>query len=502
MQASFCEKVWISSPPSWVCDRDRRRCPRRARARSRSSRRPAGGCRAWRRAGRRRPRSCACRSSGSRIGSERSRTSPSIRARGNPLRARSCEQLPVLALAAPHDRREHLEPGALGQLHHLVDDLLGRLAPDRAAAVGAVRVADPGVQHPQVVVDLGDRADRRARVARGGLLVDRDGRREPLDEVDVGLLHLSQELPGVGRQRLHVAPLALGVDRVEGERGLPGAGQAREHDQLGRAGSSSVTFLRLCSRAPWMTRPLGAQRRASVEASADTPAPALSCAHGTRPARDPSVPRTSRRSSGRCWSPGSARSPTSSDPAPPPTGRWIAFTRSDASTARRTRRVGRICLVPSRRVGAAARSPTDPNDDAEPAWSPDGATLTFRSRPRGGGPASSSTRWRPTCSARPGRSPPCPGVVEHHRWSPDGSTILVVVAGDSAEQADALGSGTLGGQEPGRSGAAVAPRGGVLRRRRVERRCAVARGCRHRRGAADLAGRTSTSGKPPGAAPT
>ena len=40
------------------------RCPRRARAPSRSSRRPDGGCRASRRAGRRRPRSCACRSSG------------------------------------------------------------------------------------------------------------------------------------------------------------------------------------------------------------------------------------------------------------------------------------------------------------------------------------------------------------------------------------------------------------------------------------------------------
>ena len=141
------------------------------------------------------------------------------------------EQLAVLALAPAHDRRQHLEPGALGQLHHLVDDLIGRLAADRAPAVVAVRMADPRVQHPQVVVDLGDRADRGPRVARGGLLVDRDRRREPLDEVDVGLLHLPEELARVGRQRLHVASLALGVDRVEGERGLAGAGQAREHDQ-------------------------------------------------------------------------------------------------------------------------------------------------------------------------------------------------------------------------------------------------------------------------------
>ena len=37
-----------------------------------------------------------------------------------------------------------------------------------------------------------------------------------------------------------------------------------------------------------------------------------------------------------------------------------------------------------------------------------------------------------------------PGVVEHHRWSPDGTRLLLVVAGAQAEQADALGSGTLG----------------------------------------------------------
>src|SRR5207244_6781555 len=53
-----------------------------------------------------------------------------------------------------------------------------------------------------------------------------------LDEVHVGLLHLPQELPGVGGQALDVAPLALGVDGVEGQRALAGARDAREHDEL------------------------------------------------------------------------------------------------------------------------------------------------------------------------------------------------------------------------------------------------------------------------------
>ena len=62
------------------------------------------------------------------------------------------------------------------------------------AADRAVRAAGAGEEQAEVVVDLGDRADGRPRVAVGRLLVDRDGRRQPLDEVDVGLVHLPEEL--------------------------------------------------------------------------------------------------------------------------------------------------------------------------------------------------------------------------------------------------------------------------------------------------------------------
>ena len=141
------------------------------------------------------------------------------------------EQLAVLALAPAHHRGQHLEPGALVQLQHPVDDLLRALPRDRSAADRAVRLAHPGVQQPQVVVNLGDRADRGARVASRGLLVDGDRRRQPVDEVDVRLVHLAEELPGVGRQRLDVPALALGEDRVKGQARLPGPGQPGEHDQ-------------------------------------------------------------------------------------------------------------------------------------------------------------------------------------------------------------------------------------------------------------------------------
>ena len=106
----------------------------------------------------------------------------------------------------------------------------------------AVRRAGARVEQAQVVVDLGDRADRRARIVAGRFLLDRDRGRQPLDGIDVGLLHEAEELPRVRRQRLDVAALALGVDRVEGERRFPRARQAGD-DRQAVAGNRDVDVL-------------------------------------------------------------------------------------------------------------------------------------------------------------------------------------------------------------------------------------------------------------------
>ena len=55
---------------------------------------------------------------------------------GEALRGQVGEQRVVRALAAPHDRRQHLEAGAVGQLEDAVDDLLGRLARDPVPSFG------------------------------------------------------------------------------------------------------------------------------------------------------------------------------------------------------------------------------------------------------------------------------------------------------------------------------------------------------------------------------
>ena len=146
--------------------------------------------------------------------------------------AQRLQLLLELALAAAHDRRQHVDAGVGRVEHHQVENALERLRRDLAAAVVAVRRADVGEEQPQVVVDLGDGADGRARVRAGGLLLDRDRRRQALDQIDVRLLHLLEKLPGVGRQRLDIAPLPFGVDRVEGERRLARPGQAGDDHQL------------------------------------------------------------------------------------------------------------------------------------------------------------------------------------------------------------------------------------------------------------------------------
>ena len=120
-----------------------------------------------------------------------------------------------------------------GQRQDLVDDLLGDLRRDGfRPQFGQCGCADARVQQPQVVVDLGHGADGGARIAARRLLVDGDRGRQALDVVDVGFLHLPEELARVRRQRFDVAALAFGVDRVERERALARAGEPGDHDEL------------------------------------------------------------------------------------------------------------------------------------------------------------------------------------------------------------------------------------------------------------------------------
>ena len=141
------------------------------------------------------------------------------------------KDIEVLSLAVSHQRGQDLNLLPILQPHQLGDHLLGRLAEDRHAARGTMRLADPGEQQSQIVVDLGDRPQRAPRIGRPGPLVDRHGRRQALDRVDVGPLELVEELPGIARKAFEIPALAFGIDRVKRQRALPRPADARQDDQ-------------------------------------------------------------------------------------------------------------------------------------------------------------------------------------------------------------------------------------------------------------------------------
>jgi hypothetical protein len=146
------------------------------------------------------------------------------------------EELEMLALPVHDHRREDHEARLVvlraAHRQRRIDHLRNRHRRKLLfRMVRTVRVAHTRVEQAEVIVDLGDGAYRRSRIVRRRLLLDRDRRRQALDQVDIRLLHELQELPRVRRQRFDIATLPLGVQRVEGQRALARSGQARDHDQ-------------------------------------------------------------------------------------------------------------------------------------------------------------------------------------------------------------------------------------------------------------------------------
>ena len=133
-----------------------------------------------------------------------------------PFAAGFLDNLLMLALLAAHQRRQDHHPGSLFKGQDRIDNLLDRLLSDRLAAFGTVRYANTGEKQSQVVINLRYRADRRARVFGGAFLLDRNRRRQTFDKVNIRFLHQPQKLPRIGRERLDIAPLSLGVDGIKG----------------------------------------------------------------------------------------------------------------------------------------------------------------------------------------------------------------------------------------------------------------------------------------------
>ena len=146
--------------------------------------------------------------------------------------ARSIKLLLVLALAAAHDRCQHLNAAALRQRQNLIHDLVHGLLADLPAADRAVRHTDARVHQTEIVIDLRHGTHRGTRILGSGFLIDGDRRGKAVDVVHVRLFHLAEKHAGIAGKRLHIAPLAFRIDRIEGQGGFAGTGQTGQHDQL------------------------------------------------------------------------------------------------------------------------------------------------------------------------------------------------------------------------------------------------------------------------------
>ena len=129
-----------------------------------------------------------------------------------------------------HRRFRHLEhpaqavalrAGALRGVRRKIFGVEHRLP--RQIAAGA------RIKHAQQAGERRHAAHRRARVRRAALLLQRHRRRQAVDAVDIGHADLVDQPASVGRDRLEVAPLRLGVDGAEGQRRLAGARHPGEH---------------------------------------------------------------------------------------------------------------------------------------------------------------------------------------------------------------------------------------------------------------------------------
>ncbi len=148
-----------------------------------------------------------------------------------PLRLHVVEKFGEFAFALADHRCQHHHAGVRRQAQRRIDHLRHALRLQRQFVNRAVRSADAGVQQPQIVVNFGDGADGRARIVGRRALLDRNRRRKPFDQIDIGLLHQLQKLARVGGQRFDVAALAFRIQRVERKRRFARARQSGDHDQ-------------------------------------------------------------------------------------------------------------------------------------------------------------------------------------------------------------------------------------------------------------------------------
>ena len=136
-----------------------------------------------------------------------------------------------MPLAVAHKRSQQIDAPPLIILDDEVDNLFLGVAHHLLAREIGIGLSGTGIKQAEEIINLRGRPHRGARILVGGLLLDGNHRTESRDFVHVRPFQVSQEIAGVGRERLDVSPLPLGKYRVESQRRLPAPAQAGYHRQ-------------------------------------------------------------------------------------------------------------------------------------------------------------------------------------------------------------------------------------------------------------------------------
>ena len=135
-------------------------------------------------------------------------------------------------LLVPKQRGEKRHPRTLLVAEDIVHHIAHRVAFHLHAAHRRVGAAYAGIQQFQILVQLRLSAHRRARIVRVHLLLDGHCRRNILYQIHLRLGHTAKELACIARQAFYIAPLPLGIQRVESQARLARPAQSRYHHKL------------------------------------------------------------------------------------------------------------------------------------------------------------------------------------------------------------------------------------------------------------------------------
>ena len=113
------------------------------------------------------------------------------------------------------------------EIHHLVHGLLLNLS----SAHGTMGHAHSCIEKTHIIVDFRDGSHRGTRISVCRLLINGNRGRKSFYELYIRLFHLSEELPRVRGKRLHITPLPLRINRIEGKRGLSRTRKSGKHHQ-------------------------------------------------------------------------------------------------------------------------------------------------------------------------------------------------------------------------------------------------------------------------------